>query len=229
MSSVTDWILGLSGVVVYAVVGLLIFAEDALFLGFLLPGETLLLVAGTIAAAHRGVNLAVLVTVVVLTAILGDAVGYWLGRHFGPWVLRSRSAVRHRAQVERTRRFIHERGAAAVFFGRFFTVFRALVPTLAGIARMPYGRFSVYNIAGATLWGTAYCLIGYALGSAYSRVENVIGTVATILVGLFAVAALAVWFVNRRHSRAEAAAEARAQATATAARTGQADDPTDPE
>ncbi|MDH6113253.1 membrane-associated protein [Kitasatospora sp. MAP12-15] len=224
MSSVTDWILGLSGAVVYAVVGLLIFAEDALFLGFLLPGETLLLVAGTIAAAHRGVDLAVLVTVVVLTAILGDAVGYWLGRHFGPWVLRTRSAVRHRTQVDRARRLIRDKGAAAVFFGRFFTVFRALVPTLAGISRMPYGRFSVYNIAGATLWGTAYCLLGYGLGSAYSRVENVIGTVATILVGLFALAALVVWLVNRRQSRAEVEAEAEA-----AARARRAEDPTDAE
>lgn len=208
MSSVTDWILGLSGPVVYAVVGLLIFAEDAVFLGFLLPGETLLLVAGTIAAAHRGVSLPVLIVVVVLSAIAGDAVGYWLGRHFGPWVLRGRSAVRHRAQVERTRRYIHDKGAAAVFFGRFFTIFRAIVPTLSGISRMPYGRFSVYNIAGGAIWGTGYLLLGYALGSAYSRVENVIGTVATILIGLFAVGALVAWYLNRRQARADANAEA---------------------
>ncbi|WP_063771910.1 DedA family protein [Kitasatospora mediocidica] len=214
MQSVSNWILGLSGPLVYAVVGLLIFAEDALFVGFVLPGETALLIAGTIAAAHRGVNLLVLMVVVVAAAILGDAVGYWLGRRFGPPLLRTRTAVRHQQKIERARGFIHTRGAAAVFFGRFFTLFRALVPTMSGISRMPYGRFSFFNIAGGTLWGVGYCLLGYLLGAAYKRVENVVGTVVTVLIGLFVVGTLALWLISRRRNRAEAEAEAAAKAEA---------------
>ena len=66
---------------------------------------------------------------------------------------------------------------------------------------MPYGRFSAFNIAGGTLWGIGYCLLGYALGSAYRRVENVVGTVVTVLIGVFVVGTLALWLIARRNNR----------------------------
>ncbi|GAA1958420.1 DedA family protein [Kitasatospora viridis] len=203
MGSITNWLSGLSGPVVYAVVAALVFAEDALFVGFVLPGETAAVLGGTIAAAHRGVSLPVLMVVVVLAAVLGDTVGYTIGRRFGPALLRTRLAVRHEARIDRARGFIREKGPAAVFFGRFVALFRALVPTLAGVSRMPYGRFLAFNLAGGTLWGIGFTLLGFAAGTAYARVEHLVGTVLAVVVGVLVVAALGVW-LWRRHRRERA-------------------------
>lgn len=200
MQSVTHWLQGLSGPVVYAVVGLLVFAEDALFVGFVLPGETAAVLGGTIAAAHHGVSLPVVMLVVVVAAILGDAVGYGVGRWFGPRLLRTRPALRHEAKIERARGFIRDKGPAAVFFGRFVSFFRALVPTLSGVSQMPYGRFALFNAAGGTVWGVGYVLLGFAAGAAYARVEHLVGTVAAVVVGVLVAVAVGVWLV-RRHRR----------------------------
>ncbi|WP_232247319.1 DedA family protein [Kitasatospora azatica] len=198
MGSITNWIAGLSGPLVYAVVAGLVFAEDALFVGFVLPGETAAVLGGTIAAAHRGVSLPVLIVVVVLAAILGDTVGYSVGRRFGPALLGTRAAVKHQAKLDKARDFIREKGPAAVFFGRFVALFRALVPTLSGISHMPYGRFAVYNAAGGIIWGVGFTLLGFAAGAAYARVEHLVGTVLAVVVGVLVAGALGVWLWRRR-------------------------------
>jgi membrane protein DedA with SNARE-associated domain len=203
VGSVTNWIAGLSGPVVYAVVGGLVFAEDALFVGFVLPGETAVVLGGTIAAAHRGVSLPVLMAVAVGAAILGDSTGYELGRRWGPGLLRTRPALRHEARLERARAFIRAKGPAAVFFGRFVALFRALVPFLSGVSRLPYGRFLVFNAAGGLIWGVGYSLLGYAAGSAYARVEHLVGEALAVLVAALVVAALAVYAWRKRRRERE--------------------------
>ncbi|MGF1429370.1 DedA family protein [Kitasatospora sp. LaBMicrA B282] len=203
MGSITHWLGGLSGPVVYAVVAALVFAEDALFVGFVLPGETAAVLGGTIAAAHRGVSLPVLMAVVVLAAVLGDTAGYAVGRYFGPKLLASRPAVRHQGKLDRARAFIRDRGPAAVFFGRFVALFRALVPTLAGVSRMPYGRFLLFNAAGGLLWGVGYTLLGFAAGTAYARVEHLVGTVLAVVVGALVLLAIGVWAWRRRQRERE--------------------------
>ncbi|MFE9426254.1 DedA family protein [Kitasatospora sp. NPDC006697] len=198
MGSITGWLAGLSGPVVYAVVAGLVFAEDALFVGFVLPGETAAVLGGTIAAAHRGVSLPVMMAVVVLAAVLGDSVGYAVGRRFGPALLRTRLAVRHEARIGKAQEFIREKGPTAVFFGRFVALFRALVPTLSGVSRMPYGRFLTFNVAGGVLWGVGFTLLGFLAGAAYARVEHLVGTALAVLVAVLVLVGLGVWLWRRR-------------------------------
>ncbi|MFE6055235.1 DedA family protein [Kitasatospora sp. NPDC056446] len=200
MHSITDWLRGLSGPVVYAVVGGMVFAEDALFFSFFIPGETAAVLGGFI--AHQGsVSLAWMVLVVVCAAVLGDSAGYEIGRHLGAAILRTRPLRRHAKRVDTAQDLIRRRGPAAVFVGRFIAFFRPLVPSLAGMSRMPYRRFLLYNALGGVAWGVGFTLLGYFAGAAYTRVEGTVGRVAAITIAAIVAVALLVWFVRRHRSR----------------------------
>jgi membrane protein DedA with SNARE-associated domain len=199
MQAITDWLLHLSGPLVYLVVAALGFSEDALFFGFVLPGETAVVIGGVIASAHNGVDLPVMMAVVVLAAVTGDSVGYEIGRRFGPALLSTRLAVRYQGRIERSRTFMRERGPAAVFLGRFVALFRAMVPALAGLSLLPYRRFLLFNAAGGLLWGVGYTLLGFLAGAAYAKTAHTVGTVAAAVVGGIVVIALSVWLWRRHH------------------------------
>jgi membrane protein DedA with SNARE-associated domain len=199
MSALTHWLLDLSGPVVYLVVVALVFAEDALFFGFLLPGETAVIVGGVL-ARQGTVELAWLTLAVVLAAIAGDSVGYEIGRRLGPPLLDSRPLRRRTERVTRARELIRRRGPAAVFLGRFVALLRSLVPALAGASDMPYRRFLFYNALGGLVWGVGNALLGYGMGAAYERAEGLIGrTMALVTAGLVVVA-LVVWRIRRHRS-----------------------------
>ncbi|MEU6969704.1 VTT domain-containing protein [Kitasatospora aureofaciens] len=200
MHTITDWLRGLSGPVVYAAVGGMVFAEDALFFSFFIPGETAAVLGGFL--AHQGeVSLGWMVLVVVCAAILGDSAGYEIGRHLGPPVLRTRPLRRHAKQVGTVRDLIRRRGPAAVFIGRFIAFVRPLVPSLAGVSRMPYGRFLFYNAMGGIAWGVGFTLLGYFAGAAYTRVEGTVGRVTTIVIAVIVAVALLAWFLRHHRSR----------------------------
>jgi membrane-associated protein len=199
MSAVAHWLAHLSGPVVYIVVAGLVFAEDAFFFGFVLPGETAVIVGGVL--ARQGVvDLVWLAVAVVLAAIAGDGVGYELGRRLGPPVLHSRPLRRHAHGADRTRDLIRRRGPAAVFIGRFVALLRSLVPAMAGASGMPYRRFFLYNALGGLVWGVGNAVLGYAAGAAYQRAEGLIGKTMALVAAVLVVVALVVWRV-RRHRR----------------------------
>ncbi|WP_395297836.1 DedA family protein [Kitasatospora hibisci] len=200
MHSITDWLRGLSGPVVYAVVGGMVFTEDALFFSFFIPGETAAVLGGLL--AHQGrASLGWMALVVVCAAVLGDSAGYEIGRHLGPAILRTRPLRRHAGKVGTAQDLIRRRGPAAVFVGRFVAFFRPLVPSLAGVSRMPYRRFLLYNVLGGVAWGVGFTLLGYFAGAAYSRVEGAVGRAAAIAVAGTVVVALVVRYLRRRRSR----------------------------
>ncbi len=201
MHAITDWLGGLSGPVVYAVVAALVFAEDALFFGFVLPGETAVVIGGVVASQGR-VDVRWLTLTVVLAAIAGDTVGYEAGRHFGPRILDTRALRRHATRVENAQELIRRRGPAAVFFGRFIAFFRAMMPALAGASRMPYRRFLVFNALGGIVWGVGFTLLGYFAGAAYSGVEGLVGRGIAIVLAVVVVAGVIVWHVRRRRGGA---------------------------
>src|SRR5215831_2870498 len=118
MKGLTDWLLGLHGVAVYGMVGLLVFAEDALFVGFVLPGETAAVLGG-VAASLGHVSLALITATVVAAAVIGDSVGYQVGRGFGPRLLSARPLRRRRDQLESAEASLARRGGLAVFLARF--------------------------------------------------------------------------------------------------------------
>jgi membrane protein DedA with SNARE-associated domain len=202
MGVIATWLQTLPGPAVYAVVALLVFAEDAIFVGFVLPGETAAVLGGVIAGGHGGVQLWLLTLLVAAAAILGDSTGYEVGRRFGPALLKTRPALRHEDKIDRARVFIRDRGAAAIFLGRFVSFLRALVPTLAGISGIRYRKFLAYNVAGGLVWATGYTLLGYLAGSAYTRYQGTAALIAGIVVGVAALLAIGYWLWRRRRARA---------------------------
>jgi membrane protein DedA with SNARE-associated domain len=187
-----EHLLDVNGTVVYLLVGLMVFAEDGFFLGFVLPGETAAVLGG-VDASRGHVDLAAMAAVVVVAAVAGDSLGYEVGCRAGPRLMQARALRRHRERVARTQELLARRGGPAVFLGRFVAFLRATVPALAGAAHMPYPRFLGYNLAGGLVWGTGTVLLGYVAGTSYATVERAVGRVAAVAVVVGAIAGLVAW------------------------------------
>jgi membrane protein DedA with SNARE-associated domain len=196
VTGLVDKILGLPPWLVLLVTGAVVFTEDALFVGFVVPGETVALLAG--AAARIGhVPLAGVLAVVIVAAVAGDSVGYEVGRLLGPRLLDLRILAKRRKRLDEARAFLARRGGSAVFLGRWVAFFRAVMPALAGTSRMRYRKFLAYNAAGGIAWGAAVVLLGYAAGASYRQVEKSFGRDAAFAVLAVVVVAVIVWRVRR--------------------------------
>ena len=200
VSRIVNSILSLSGVPAYALVGGLAAGEAAAFVGLFLPGEAALLLGGVLASQGR-VSLPVMITVAVVAAIVGDSIGYEIGRRGGPALKRSRlGQVVGEERWDKGERFLERRGGPAVLLGRWVGLLRALVPSLAGMGRMPYRRFLVWNAIGGLLWASTVVLVGYAAGAQYKRVEKLFGQ-ASLLVGATVVVIVVVLLLARAIAR----------------------------
>lgn len=200
-SALTHDLQSLSALLVLIVVALLVFGEAALFIGFVLPGETSVIVAGVVASQGR-VNVGLLCAVVVVAAVVGDSVGYAVGHRFGPRLLELGVLRRRRAALERALAALERRGATYVFIGRFTAFLRAVTPGLAGASGLAYRRFLLANASGGLVWGVAYTLLGYFAGGALSTIERWSGWFA--LAVLVAVVAGVVGFHFWRRARERA-------------------------
>jgi membrane protein DedA with SNARE-associated domain len=199
VSKLLDLLLGLHGAIVYLIVGMVVFAEDALFIGFALPGETAAILGG-VAASRGNVSLTFMCGTVVLAAIVGDSIGYGIGARYGTRLAATRLLRRRGGRIDAARATLARRGGPAVFGGRFVAVLRAAMPFLAGTSHMPYPRFLAYNAVGGLLWGIGSVLLGSLAGNSYTLVEHAFGT-ATVLIGAaLVVIGIVVWNV-RRHRR----------------------------
>jgi membrane-associated protein len=179
----------LPGPLVYGLVTLLVFGEAAVFLGFILPGETAVLVAGVVASQGH-VNVVVVAALVVVAAITGDSVGYFVGHRWGESLM-TLPVLRHRrAALDRALEGLRRRGPIYVFIGRFTAFLRAVMPGLAGMSRMNYRRFLVANALGGIIWGIAFTLLGYFAGTALTRIEKYASWV-----GLCVLIAMILFFV----------------------------------
>jgi membrane protein DedA with SNARE-associated domain len=161
----------LPGGLVYVLVTLLVFGEAALFIGFILPGETAVLVAGVVASQGH-VNIVLVVALVVAAAIAGDSVGYWIGRRYGESLMTLPILKHRRVALDRALEGLRRRGPIYVFIGRFTAFLRAVMPGLAGMSRMNYWRFLIANALGGIIWGTGFALLGYFAGTALTRIEK---------------------------------------------------------
>jgi membrane-associated protein len=201
MGHVLDAILRLPPLLALALVFLLPALEASVFVGVVLPGEVGVILGGVLANQHKLALVAVLIAAVA-GAIIGDSVGYWVGKRYGESML---SKIPNRIlkpdHVERAQETIRHFGGRAVFFGRFTAALRALVPGMAGMSRVRYGRFLAWNAFGGALWASAFVVLGYLAGSQYRRIEhyaNYIGL--ALLVGIVA-------FLYLRHRRQRPAEE----------------------
>jgi membrane protein DedA with SNARE-associated domain len=196
-------LLGVPPAVAYVAIGLLVFAEAAIFLGFVLPGETVVIFGGVLAATHR-LSLAALLVLVVVAAIVGDTVGYEVGKHAGPRVLASRALRRNAGRLDEARDVLARRGGVAVLLARCTAFLRAVMPALAGLSRMPFHRFLAWNAAGGLIWGVGVTLLGYSAGASYKKVEQAVGRGSAVLLAVVVVAAVVVWQRQRRARDREA-------------------------
>ncbi|WP_326554448.1 DedA family protein [Micromonospora sp. NBC_01813] len=194
----TDWLdhlLSLDGTLIYLLVWLLVFAEDALFVGFVFPGETAAILGG-VAASLGIISLPGITVVVITAAIAGDTASYLIGRALGPRLLRLPFLRRRQTWMQRAQDQLATRGGVAVFVGRFVTFFHAVMPALAGASHMPYRRFFLYNVAGGLIWGFGTVLIGYLAGSSYAAIEDVAGRAAAVGVAVLVIGAFVLWRVR---------------------------------
>lgn len=193
-----DWLQRIgeqAGAWLYLIAGGLAFAEAAILVGVVLPGEIALLVAGF--AAHQGwIALWPMVGVAIAAAILGDSVGYEVGRQIGPWLRGSRLGRRiGQDRWGKAEDFLHRHGGKAVLLGRFTALLRALTPGVAGAARLPYLRvFLPWNVAGAVVWGGGCVLLGYGFSASLAAVGRYLAWGPIVLI----VVVLVVYLLVRR-------------------------------
>jgi membrane protein DedA with SNARE-associated domain len=197
LTSVPTWLL-------YLLVFALPFLEASVFLGFVLPGETAVVFGGVLASQDK-VSIWLVLLLAVVGAIGGDAVGYDLGRRYGAGLQQSRIGRLvgderwHAAEA-----FLNRRGGAAVFLGRWTAVLRAMVPGAAGMARLPYRTFLLYNALGGLSWAVACGLGGFLVGNVIGRYVSGMGYAIGSVVLLF----VAAHYVQKyRHRRAAATSD----------------------
>ncbi len=156
----------------YIILFLILFAETGLVIAPFLPGDSLLFVAGTLAGAGH-LNLAVLYFTLLLAAILGDSVNYWIGHKIGPKVFaREKSKLFKKEYLEKTREFYEKHGGKTIILARFMPLIRTFAPFVAGVGKMNYATFFTYNVVGAFLWVTGFTFAGYFFGGLPFFQEN---------------------------------------------------------
>ena len=169
------------GVWVYALLFVIVFCETGLVVTPFLPGDSLLFVVGTLAAAG-GMDIALVMALLVAAALSGDNVNYWIGRWAGPKVFRAEdSRWFNRRHLERTHAFYERHGGKAIIIARFVPIVRTYVPFVAGIGAMPYARFLAFSIAGALLWVMSLSLAGYWFGNIPAVKENLAAVIVVIV------------------------------------------------
>ena len=157
----------------YVIVGTATFLENSVGAGVIVPGETLVIIGG-VYAGLGDLWLPLVAAVAVLGAVAGDNVGYWIGRRYGRGFLErhGRKLFVTPERLEATERYYERHGGKTVFLGRFIPVVRSVGFMVAGISHMPWKRFFLYDLLGATIWGIGHTLIGYGLGESYQRLEQ---------------------------------------------------------
>jgi membrane-associated protein len=168
----------------YVVLVLIVFTETGLLVGFFLPGDSLLITAGLVAATGA-LNIWWLNLLLIIAAVGGDSVGYAIGARMGPRLFtRPKSLLFNPRHVDRTRAFYARHGAKTIVIARFVPLVRTFAPVVAGVAGMEYRRFVVYNVAGGVGWVTSMTWAGYLLGQTIPNINEHIHVVVAIVIVL---------------------------------------------
>ncbi len=182
-------------------VSIIVFIETGFFVGFFLPGDSLLVTAGVFAAAGK-IPLYWLLAPVMLCAIAGDQIGYWIGRGAGKSLYsRKESFLFRRSHLQRAREFYEKYGGKTVILARFVPIIRTFCPLVAGAAGMPYSRYLTYDIGGGILWVGSMILGGYFLGRSVPNIGQRIHYVIAVVVVLSLLPAVISILRARKASR----------------------------
>ncbi|CAM4304021.1 DedAprotein [Yersinia intermedia] len=189
------------GIWVYAILFLILFCETGLVVTPLLPGDSLLFVAGALASLpSNDINVHVMVALMVTAAILGDAVNYTIGRVFGEKLFSNPdSKIFRRSYLEKTHQFYEKHGGKAIVLARFVPIIRTFAPFVAGMGKMSYRHFAAYNVIGALVWVLLFTYAGYLFGN----VPIVQNNLKLLIVAIIVVSILPGVFEVWRHRRAQ--------------------------
>lgn len=168
----------------YVLLFVIVFTETGLFVGFFLPGDSLLITAGLVASAGV-LDVWLVNALLIVAAVTGDSTGYAIGARIGPRLFtRERSLLFNPRHVERTRQFYARHGAKTIVIARFVPMVRTFAPVVAGVGQMEYRRFLVYNVAGGVAWVTGMTWAGYLLGRSVPNIGEHIHTVVIVVIVL---------------------------------------------
>ena len=168
----------------------IVFAESGLFFGFFLPGDSLLLTAGLLASQGK-LDLAMLLIILPIAAILGDSVGYWFGKKTGPRIFsRDDSLLFRRKNLLAAQTFYERHGGKTIVLARFMPFIRTFAPIVAGAAEMRYTRFLFFNVVGGLLWGIGVTAAGYYLGQSIPNIDRYFLAVVAAVIVLSALPAM---------------------------------------
>ncbi len=186
------------GVWIYAILFAIIFSETGLVVIPFLPGDSLLFVAGALAAVG-GMDISLLVVVLVLAATTGNMLNYQIGRFIGPRVFKwENSLFFNKAALQKTEAFYDKHGGKTLVISRFLPLLRTFAPFVAGVGRMAYWRFSVFNLLGALLWVVSLTLAGFFFGNLPWIKQNL----SVVIIGIIAVSLLPVFIGWLQHRKA---------------------------
>ncbi len=179
-------IIAFFGPFTYVILFLIVFAETGLVVTPFLPGDSLLFVVGTLAGGGF-LNIWIAYFSLLIAAILGDTVNYWIGHHIGPKVFsRENSKIFNKAYLEKTRGFYEKHGGKTIILARFLPIIRTFAPFVAGVGNMHYRTFIFFNVVGAFIWVTSLIFAGYFFGGLPFIKENfefaVIGIIVVSLI-----------------------------------------------
>ena len=186
------------GLWTYLILFIIVFCETGLVVAPFLPGDSLLFVAGVLAGTG-GLDLFVLAGVFFAAAVLGDAVNYWIGSFIGPRVFRYKDSRFFKAEnLAKTERFYEKHGPKTIVLARFLPIIRTFAPFVAGIGKMRYFRFAIYNILGAALWVGLFVFGGYYFGSIPAIKDHI--SIVIIIIILASLIPPAKEFLENRHA-----------------------------
>jgi membrane-associated protein len=181
---------------IYAILFLIVFCETGLVVFPFLPGDSLLFVAGALAAGG-GMDITVLCGVLLAAAVLGDNTNYWIGHHLGPRVFRwENSRFFNKAAFDKTHQFFERHGGKTIIIARFLPLVRTCAPFVAGVARMTYARFVALDFLGGCIWIFSLCLGGYLFGN-LPLVKNNLSAVILGIIGLSMLPIAIGWLRHR--------------------------------
>jgi membrane protein DedA with SNARE-associated domain len=198
-----QWLESILGAYGYVGVGLIVALES---MGLPLPGETVLLAAAAYAGAGGPLHIAGVIGSAAAGAILGDTAGYWLGRLAGLTLIEryGRYVWLSRRKIDRARAFFERHGAKTVFLGRFVAFLRMFAAPLAGVGKMPYGRFLVYNVLGGVCWAVIMGGLGYTLGRNLPLLERSVRWLGLGGAGVLILVVAAMFYLRRHRNRVAA-------------------------
>ncbi len=215
---IADWINTLGPIYVYVPLFLIVFIETGLVVMPFLPGDSLLFTAGIFAADGGGLNIWALLILMYAAAILGNTSNYWIGRGLGKAIVDSgKVKALTPERMDKTHNLFDKYGVLAIVVTRFFPIIRTIAPFCAGLGRMSFPRFMVFNVLGGVLWVSLFVLLGYFFGGIPFVQNNfelvIVGIVVISLIPAVA-GAIKMKFSKNKGEGEDAAAEAGADASA---------------